>query len=88
MVNTPASGSTADLVKWSMIELDRLLPADTHLVMCVHDELVCDAPIHRAQEIKELMERVMTETFAKLFDNIIPGPAEASFGPNWEAAKP
>jgi DNA polymerase I-like protein with 3'-5' exonuclease and polymerase domains len=88
LVNTPACGSAADLIKWSMIELDRLLPSDTHLVMCVHDELVCDAPAHRAQEIKELMEQVMTETFAKLFDDIIPGPAEASFGSNWEAAKP
>jgi DNA polymerase I-like protein with 3'-5' exonuclease and polymerase domains len=88
LVNTPASGSTADLIKWSMIELDRVLPIDTYLVMSVHDELVCDAPVHRAREIKELMERVMTETFAKLFDDTIPGPAEASFGPNWEAAKP
>jgi len=88
LVNTPASGSTADLIKWSMIELDRLLPSDTYLVMCVHDELVCDAPFHRAGEIKELMEQVMMETFRKLFDDIIPGPAEASFGANWEAAKP
>ena len=88
LVNTPASGSTADLIKWSMIELDRVLPSDTHQVMSVHDELVVDAPFCRAGEIKELMERVMAETFAKLFDDIIPGPAGANFGPNWEVAKP
>jgi DNA polymerase I-like protein with 3'-5' exonuclease and polymerase domains len=65
-----------------------VFPPDCFLIMSVHDELVVDAPISKAEEIKELMESVMAETFAKLFDNIIPGPAEANFGPNWEAAKP
>jgi DNA polymerase I len=88
LVNTPACGSAADLIKWSMIELDRALPPDCYLIMCVHDELVVDAPTSKSEEVKQLMERVMAETFAKLFDNIIPGPAEASIGPNWEAAKP
>ena len=50
LVNTPACGSAADLTKWSMIEVDRALPPDCYLVMSVHDELVVDAPLHRAQK--------------------------------------
>jgi DNA polymerase I-like protein with 3'-5' exonuclease and polymerase domains len=88
LINTPATGSAADLIKWSMVELYRVLPPDCYLVMSVHDELIADCPKGRAAEVKALMEKVMTETFARLFDNIIPGPVDVSIGPNWEAAKP
>ena len=88
LVNTPATGSAADLIKWQMVELARVLPPDCYLVMSVHDELICDCPLDRAQEVKALMEQVMPATFGKLFDWIIPGPADVSIGTNWEAAKP
>jgi DNA polymerase-1 len=88
LVNTPATGSAADLIKWQMVELARVLPPDCYLVLSVHDELICDCPFDRAQEVKALMERVMAATFDKLFDRVIPGPVDASIGPNWEAAKP
>jgi DNA polymerase I-like protein with 3'-5' exonuclease and polymerase domains len=88
LVNTPATGSAADLIKWQMVELARVLPPDCYLVLSVHDELICDCPFDRAQEVKALMERVMSATFDKLFDRVIPGPVDVSIGLNWEDAKP
>lgn len=87
-MNTPTTGSAADLIKWQMVEVARVLPPDCYLVLSVHDELICDCPLDRAQEVKALMERVMSATFDKLFDGIIPGPVDVLIGSNWEDAKP
>jgi DNA polymerase I len=88
LINTPATGSAADLIKWSMVELHRVLPSDCYLTLSVHDELIVDCPRDKADTVKAHMETVMPATFAQLCDNIIPGPVDVSTGPNWEAAKP
>ena len=87
LINTPATGSAADFIKWCMVELARALPADCWLVMSVHDEVIVDVPRSKAQEIALLVKQVVENTFARLFDGIIPGPADVGYGPNWEAAK-
>jgi DNA polymerase-1 len=82
-VNTVVQGSAADLLKVALIELARALPTDSHLILPIHDEIIIDAPSSRAEEVKALMEKLMAKAFADLFDDIIPGPAEAHIYGSW-----
>jgi DNA polymerase-1 len=83
--NTPVQGSAADLVKRAMLLVDReirdnALPAT--MLLQVHDELVFESPIDRAEEaahrIKSVLEAAMELS--------IPLVAEAGIAPSWGKA--
>ncbi len=82
--NAPIQGSSADLIKVAMIQLQAALdPDQAHMLLQVHDELVLevhpDALDTVTQTIKTTMENALTLS--------IPLVAEVSTGPNWMAAK-
>jgi DNA polymerase-1 len=83
--NTPVQGSAADLVKRAMLLVDRevrdnALPAT--MLLQVHDELVFEAPIDRAEEAAQRIKSVL-ETAMELS---IPLVAEAGIAPSWGKA--
>lgn len=84
-INAPMQGTAADLIKISMIELDRWIRdngLDIHMIMQVHDELVFEAPEslldEASSEIARRMEHALT-----LF---VPLKVNVHVGANWDEA--
>lgn len=62
-VNHPIQGTSADITKSAMVELDPMAQYfGAHLVLQVHDELVYEVPDENAEAWKKVMETVMPET--------------------------
>jgi DNA polymerase I len=82
--NAPIQGSSADIIKLAMIELDKMLTDyQAKLLLQVHDELVLELPLEEITElsdkIKEIMENVITLK--------IPLIVDIHTGNNWMEAK-
>lgn len=58
--NSLIQGGAADLIKYSMLRVDKMLPPEIQLVMTVHDELVLNSPEHLAQEAADILKEAMT----------------------------
>lgn len=81
--NVPIQGTSADITKLAMIELDTALRGtDAQLVNTIHDELVveCDASI--ADETRDAVERTMTWA-GQQFIKSIPVVVETSVSEAW-----
>jgi DNA polymerase I-like protein with 3'-5' exonuclease and polymerase domains len=69
--NAPIQGAGADIVMMAMLAVERALAAadmpSAGLVLCVHDELVIEAPEDRADEAAKLLEQCMVQAFAEVF---------------------
>ncbi|MCP2014839.1 DNA polymerase-1 [Deinococcus sp. HSC-46F16] len=82
--NMPIQGTAADIIKLAMVRLDRELEAlGARLLLQVHDELLIEAPEHRAGEVAQLTREVM-EGAAQLS---VPLAVEVGAGPNWYDTK-
>lgn len=84
-INAPLQGSAADIIKMAMISLDRWIQdtkPDARIIMQVHDELVLEAAIDKADAIKEQVRSHMMHAAT------LKVPLEVSMdaGPNWDAA--
>lgn len=60
-VNTPLQGTAADIARKAMVDFSAEFPAsgDTHLVLQIHDSLVCECPAKKADTVLETLSRVM-----------------------------
>ncbi|TSA87314.1 DNA polymerase I [Deinococcus detaillensis] len=78
--NMPIQGTAADIIKIAMIELDPpLMEVGARMLLQVHDELLVEAPIDKADEIAELIRRTMMNA-ASLS---VPLNVEVGRGPDW-----
>ena len=82
--NSPIQGSSADIIKLAMVEVDKILQDyQANLLLQVHDELVLELPAEEIEElqfkIKEAMENVITLK--------IPLVVDVHTGKNWMEAK-
>jgi len=85
-MNTPLQGTAADIIKLSMINVERELKnrgLKSRLLLSVHDELVLEVPTAEVDEVKELVKTVM-ESVVELK---VPLTAEVGVGENWYEAK-
>ncbi len=85
-LNTPIQGSSADILKKAMVEIykelnDRNLKSK--MLIQVHDELVFNVLEDEADIIKELVERIMENTYK--FN--VPLKVDIEFGKDWYQAK-
>lgn len=78
-VNMPAQGSVADMMKLSMIELDRQLPSGGEILLQIHDELLLEVKGELINSVAGLVEKVMSQV-TKLK---VPLVVEVKTGPNW-----
>ena len=63
-VNARIQGGAASMTKLAMINLynnSRLKELDFHILIPVHDELICECPIEYVDECKKLLEDIMAE---------------------------
>jgi DNA polymerase-1 len=61
-LNTPVQGTAADGLKAAMFLLaPRLAALGARVVLCVHDELLVEAPVDRAEEVEDVVKEGMQE---------------------------
>ncbi len=84
-INAPMQGTAADLIKLSMVEVQRVLDAEeraTKMIMQVHDELVFEVPDDEVEWVRTEVPKIM----AGVAELNVPLLAEIGFGPNWDKA--
>ena len=84
-INAPMQGTAADLIKLSMIAVQKTLDDErraTRMVMQVHDELVFEVPEAELDWAKAEVPRIMAGVAALK----VPLLAEVGVGRNWEEA--
>ncbi|MCC7242852.1 MAG: DNA polymerase I, partial [Acidobacteria bacterium] len=86
-VNMPIQGTAADILKRAMIDVDGALRARStraRMILTVHDELLFEAPASEADDIADLVRRIMAGAVALR----VPLDVDVGVGPNWNDAKP
>ncbi len=84
-VNAPMQGTAADLIKLSMVAVQKALDEQrrsTKMIMQVHDELVFEVPEAEVDWLKGEIPRLM----AGVAELKVPLLAEVGIGPNWDQA--
>ena len=82
-MNTPIQGSSADIIKLAMVNVDRRLEKEnmkTRLIMQVHDELILETPREEAERACEILREEMEN--AVKFERV-KLECEAGVGENW-----
>ena len=81
-VNAPIQGTSADIIKMAMIEVDKSLTEaglKSRMVLQIHDELVFDAVPEEIEELRQIVIDRM-ENVVKLS---VPLTVECNYGENW-----
>jgi len=82
--NMPVQGTAADLMKLAMVKLQPELEGlEAHLVLQVHDELLVEAPAHKAEQVAGVVREVMQKAWALE----VPLEVGTGIGENWLEAK-
>ena len=85
-LNTPIQGTSADIIKKAMIEIDKEITKrnlKTKMIIQVHDELIFDTPEEEIEEVKKMVTEIMENT-CKLE---VPLKVEIDYGSNWYNVK-
>lgn len=82
--NTLIQGSGADILKIAIAELNQYLNDEAYMVACVHDEIVLEVIEHKAEEYKNILEKIMVEAAQKVLKTV-PSVADANVGDSWAA---
>ena len=81
-VNAPIQGTSADIIKMAMINVDKRIAAEglqSRMILQIHDELVFDA---LAEEV-ETLQKIVTEEMENVIKLSIPLTVECNHGNNW-----
>ena len=81
-VNAPIQGSSADIIKIAMIEVDREIrnmSLESRMVLQIHDELVFDAVPDEIDTLK----RIVMEKMQNVTELSVPLTVECNYGKNW-----
>ncbi|MBE6545934.1 MAG: DNA polymerase I [Ruminococcaceae bacterium] len=85
-MNSPIQGTAADIIKIAMIRIHHILKEkqlDAELIMQVHDELILEAHVSCAEEVKTLL----IDSMEKAASLSVPLSVEAMIGRTWFEAK-
>ena len=82
-VNLPIQGTAADILKRAMIDLHAVLPADSPMILTVHDELLLEVPEARADEVATLVR----ERMEGAVELSVPLTVDIGIGRTWKDAK-
>ena len=82
-VNLPIQGTAADILKQAMISIHPVLPAETSMILTVHDELLFEVPEMTAESVASLVQDRMEHVVS--LD--VPLTVDVGLGPNWKEAK-
>ena len=85
-LNTPIQGTSADMIKKAMVDIDRRFREEniqSKMILQVHDELVFDTLI----EEKEKVISIVTECMEHVLNLDVPLKVDIEYGDNWYQAK-
>lgn len=85
-LNTPIQGSAADILKKAMVEIYKEFKKrnlESKMLIQVHDELIFDVKNKELEEVKEIVENIMENTY-KLS---VPLKVDMNIGSDWYEAK-
>ena len=85
-LNTPIQGTSADIIKIAMVEVDKRIKQKnmkSKMILQVHDELIFDTLKNEVEELKEIVKDTM-ENVCKLN---VPLNVEIEVGSDWYDAK-
>ena len=85
-MNSPIQGSSADIIKLAMINVEKALRKeglDARLVLQVHDELIVEAHKDCAERAAEILRREMENVVSLK----VPLTVELSIGSSWFECK-
>ena len=81
-INAPIQGTSADVIKLAMINVDRRLVREglrSRMVLQIHDELVFDA----FREEVDALAGIVKEEMEKVVELSVPLIVECNYGNNW-----
>lgn len=81
-INAPIQGTSADIIKMAMINVDRRIAEEglkSRMVLQIHDELLFDS----TPEEVERLERIVREEMENVIELSIPLTIECNYGKNW-----
>lgn len=78
-VNVPNQGTVADLMKMSMIEIDKRLPSSAQMLLQIHDELLFEVDKGAESEVGQLVKEIM----GGIAQLKVPMIVDVKLGPNW-----
>lgn len=78
-VNMPCQGTVADMAKKAMTLLNDELADDEWLILQIHDELLLEVPIERADEVGQRVKKVMES----VIELKVPVIVDIKSGKNW-----
>lgn len=81
-LNTPIQGTSADIIKKAMVEIDKEFKEkniQSKMILQVHDELIFDVIESEKKIVEEIVKRVMTSTISLA----VPLKVSADYGKNW-----
>ena len=84
-INYPIQGSAADIIKQAMLGVDRAIRTEglqSRLIMQVHDELVFEVLDSELEQMRELVNREMSQAVALK----VPLKVDINWGKNWSQA--
>jgi DNA polymerase-1 len=85
-INMPVQGTSADIIKVAMINLDKEMDRrglKSKMVLQVHDELLFEIPSEETEE----MDRLVPEIMSTAMELIIPLKVDIKSGQNWAELK-
>ena len=81
-INAPIQGTSADIIKMAMINVDRRITEaglQSKMVLQIHDELVFDA----VREEVDLLQKIVKEEMENVIELSVPLTVECNYGNNW-----
>ena len=81
-INAPIQGTSADIIKLAMINVDKRITdagLQSKMVLQIHDELVFDA----VKEEVETLQQIVREEMENVIELSVPLTVECNYGNNW-----
>jgi DNA polymerase I-like protein with 3'-5' exonuclease and polymerase domains len=76
-------GACADGLKLALCEIRKRLPRSVWIIATVNDEIIVESPETKAEQVKELVGKIMVDVFDKLFKKQVPIEVDAKICQNW-----
>ena len=81
--NLVVQGACADGLKLALCEIRKRLPRSVWIIATVNDEIIVESPETKAEQVKELVGKIMVDVFDKLFKKQVPIEVDAKICQNW-----
>jgi DNA polymerase-1 len=81
-VNAPIQGTSADIIKFAMINVDKRIAQEglqSRMILQIHDELVFDAVLEEV----DTLQKIVKEEMENVIELSVPLTVECNYGKNW-----